>query len=87
VNILVVDAEGSPVLDRDVEISITVDGTGHLAGLGTGRPDPTDRFDASSCTTFDGHALAIVRPMSAGEIVVTASAEGLGAGTATVFVV
>ena len=41
-------------------------GAGVLAGLGSGNPSTAERFDASTWTTFDGRALAIVRPTGPG---------------------
>jgi hypothetical protein len=50
-------------------------------GLGGARPRTEERFDAPTHTTFDGRALAIVRPNEAGTIEVTVSAEGCDART------
>ena len=47
-----------------------------LAGLGSARPDTEEPFGASRCTTFDGRALAIVRPTGPGAIEIRVEAEG-----------
>ena len=47
-----------------------------LQAFGSGNPVTTETFNSATHTTFDGRALAIVRPAGAGEITVTATAEG-----------
>ncbi|KQP70040.1 glycoside hydrolase [Microbacterium sp. Leaf288] len=76
------DPAGVPNPSRDSSIEVRVDGPGRLQALGTARPATAERFDATSCTTFDGRALAIVRPTGPGEIIVTVGAEGETARTA-----
>jgi hypothetical protein len=76
VTITLEDDQGNVANHRDRRISVTVEGGGILAGLGTGRPCTEEMFGASECTTYDGRALAVVRPTSAGEIEVTVSADG-----------
>jgi len=71
------DDQGNPVTARDQLVHVTVEGAGILQALGSARPDTEEPFDSSQCTTFDGRALAIVRPTRAGEVVVTVAAEGL----------
>jgi beta-galactosidase len=70
------DATGTLVTDQDRAISVTVTGPGLLAGLGTGRPRSQEPFHGSQCTLFDGRAMAIVRPVDPGLIVVEVEAEG-----------
>jgi beta-galactosidase len=71
------DADGTLANHRDRPVVVTVDGSGVLAGLGTGRPSTEETFHAATRTTYDGRALAIVRPTGVGDITVTVSAEGL----------
>ncbi|VXB45827.1 glycoside hydrolase family 2 TIM barrel-domain containing protein [Plantibacter sp. T3] len=71
------DAAGVLVTGADREVSVSVAGEGRLAGFGTGTPKTTERFDATTRTTFDGRALAIVRPSGPGAITVTVSGAGL----------
>ncbi|MHC6231881.1 glycoside hydrolase family 2 TIM barrel-domain containing protein [Arthrobacter sp. MMS24-T111] len=71
------DAQGNLASARDVLVDVTVEGPGVLQGLASARPDTQERFDAHQRTTFDGRALAIVRPTNPGTITVTVSAEGL----------
>ena len=70
------DAGGVVPCDRDVRVSVHVDGPAVLAGLGTGRAATEEPFSAASVTLFHGRALAVVRPTGAGEIRVRVSADG-----------
>ncbi|MFT3797423.1 glycoside hydrolase family 2 TIM barrel-domain containing protein [Microbacterium sp.] len=76
VPIALADADGVVACDRDVLVTVTVDGSGELAGLGSARARTEESFAGPAVTTFDGRALAIVRPTGAGEIGVTVTAEG-----------
>ncbi|MGK9148074.1 DUF4982 domain-containing protein [Plantibacter flavus] len=71
------DAAGVLVTGADREVSVEVTGSGTLAGFGTGAPKTAERFDATTRTTFDGRALAIVRPTGPGTITVVVTAPGL----------
>lgn len=78
------DESGVVPCDRDVVVTVTVEGTGVLAGLGTGRARTEESFAAASVTTYDGRALAIVRPTDAGTVRVTVEAPGLEPAEAVV---
>ena len=71
------DAAGVLVTGADLPITVTVTGAGVLAGLASGNPSTVERFDATTRTTFDGRALAVVRPTGAGAITVAVTAPGL----------
>ncbi|WP_307786035.1 glycoside hydrolase family 2 TIM barrel-domain containing protein [Rathayibacter sp. SD072] len=60
-------------------VTVTLDGPAVLQGLGTGATSTAEPFTADHCTTSDGRALAIIRPIGAGEITVTVSSEGCSA--------
>ncbi|GAB2934724.1 glycoside hydrolase family 2 TIM barrel-domain containing protein [Streptomyces heilongjiangensis] len=80
----VVDRHGVVVPDAEHLISFQVAG-GRLAGLDNGRQESAERYQASTRTAFHGKALAIVRSGTrAGAVKVTARADGLRTGTATV---
>lgn len=68
------DPTGNLATSADREISVQVTGPGILQGLGSARPVSTESYNTSRCTTFDGRALAIIRPTSPGTIQVTVSA-------------
>ncbi|WP_456285340.1 DUF4982 domain-containing protein [Microbacterium sp. JZ70] len=67
------DRAGTLVTSSDDTVSVFVSGPAMLAGLGSARPATEERFDASSCTTFEGRALAVIRPTGAGEVEVRVS--------------
>ncbi|MCJ1706004.1 glycoside hydrolase family 2 TIM barrel-domain containing protein [Rathayibacter sp. VKM Ac-2926] len=71
------DAAGVLFTGADRLVSVAVEGAGVLAGFGSGAPATTERFDAASRTTFDGRALAVVRPTGPGPIAVLVSSDGL----------
>jgi beta-galactosidase len=80
----VVDSRGVVVPDAEHLISFAVTG-GSLAGLDNGREESAERYQATTRTAFHGKALAIVRAgTEPGVLKVTASAEGLRAGSAKV---
>ncbi|GAA3811807.1 glycoside hydrolase family 2 TIM barrel-domain containing protein [Streptomyces coacervatus] len=80
----VVDAHGVVVPDAEHLITFDVTG-GSLAGLDNGREESAERYQATTRTAFHGKALAVVRSgTKAGTLKVTARAEGLRTGTATV---
>jgi len=70
------DASGTLVAGEDVVVGVTVEGAGELKAFGSARADNAERFNGGIHTTFDGRALAIVRPTGVGEVTVTASAAG-----------
>ena len=70
------DAAGVLVTGADRAVQVTVTGAGVLAGLGSGNPTTAERFDAATRDTFDGRALAIIRPTGPGTINVTVGSEG-----------
>jgi beta-galactosidase len=70
------DAAGVLVTDRDRPVTVEVAGAAELQALGSGRPDTDESYTAPRHTTFDGRALAVVRPTGAGAATVTVTAEG-----------
>lgn len=77
VEIALTDAAGTTVGDADRIVRVSIDGPGVLAGIGTGRARTEESFGATEVTTYDGRAIAVVRPTGAGAITVTVRAEGL----------
>ncbi|MFJ9087953.1 glycoside hydrolase family 2 TIM barrel-domain containing protein [Streptomyces sp. NPDC102384] len=63
-----------PTLDRSVHVEVA--GPAVLAALGSAAPVTEESFTDARHRTFDGRALAVVRPTGPGEITVTASADG-----------
>ena len=67
------DAGGVLVTASDRAVRVDVAGAGDLAGLGSGNPKTAERFDATVRHTFDGRALAVIRPTGTGIITITVS--------------
>ena len=63
-------------LGADREVTVTVDGPGVLQGFGSAAPATEESYLDDVHTTFDGRALAVVRPTGPGAIIVTVAAEG-----------
>jgi beta-galactosidase len=63
---------------------VEVTGAGVLAGLGSADPRTEEAFAGMSGTTFDGRALAIVRPTRPGGITVRVTTDGCDPVTVTV---
>lgn len=72
------DDAGVLVTGADRPVTVHVSGAGELAGMCSANPRTTERFADSTWRTFDGRALAVIRPTRQGEIAVVVSAEGLG---------
>jgi beta-galactosidase len=74
VSITLQDADGTVALGVDREVRVTVEGPGVLGGFGSAVPATEESYLDDVHTTFDGRALAVVRPTGGGTITVTASA-------------
>ena len=55
-------------------MTVAVEGPAVLQGLGSGNPCTEETFGSSTHDTYDGRALAVIRPTGAGTITVTVSA-------------
>ena len=84
VEIALTDAAGTTLGDADRLVTVSIDGPAVLAGIGTGRARTEESFGATAVTTYDGRALAVVRPTGAGAITVTVSAEAVEPASLTV---
>jgi beta-galactosidase len=71
------DADGNLANTVDRVVSVEITGPGVLQALGSARPTTEERFDSPHHTTFDGRALAVVRPTGVGVITVGVRSEGL----------
>jgi hypothetical protein len=81
IDILLQDSSGNVPADSDRLVSVQVEGEGVLAGLASGSGKTKEALGGTTCTTYHGRALAIVRPCAAGEIRVTVTADGVGTAT------
>jgi hypothetical protein len=78
VDIVLTDASGTVVLGQDRDISIAIDGPGRLQGFGTANPvDEHTLFTTATHRSFDGRALAVIRPTGTGTICLTITAGDL----------
>jgi hypothetical protein len=84
VDLALTDAAGTVALGVDREVTVTLDGPGVLAGFGSAAPATEESYLDDVHTTFDGRALAVIRPTGPGTITVRASAPGSADVTVTV---
>ena len=70
------DPAGTCWTASDRPVRVEVSGQGVLLGFGSASPSTEERFDATERRTYDGRALAVLRPTSPGKIRLTASAAG-----------
>ena len=69
------DRRGRNLLTRaDRPVTVEVSGPGVLLGFGSAAPSTEERFDATERRTYDGRALAVLRPTGPGKIRLLASA-------------
>ncbi|MET1041110.1 MAG: DUF4982 domain-containing protein, partial [Acidimicrobiales bacterium] len=79
VELILLDEAGTTVTSADRLVTVEVEGSGVLQGLASGRPDPEEPYTGSACTTFDGRALAVIRPTEKGTITVRVTADDVDA--------
>jgi beta-galactosidase len=72
IDLALTDGRGQIHNGRDQRVSVELTGPAVLQALASGNPVSAESFGDSTTTTFDGRALAIVRPTGPGEIVVIA---------------
>jgi beta-galactosidase len=85
VKIEIVDKDGSLVPDAKNNISLTVDGAGHLLGLDNGNPADHTSMRSSQRNIFNGMALAVVQPGNKpGAILVRVNSPGMAEATITI---
>lgn len=77
IHIMITDEKGTVYTDKKTAVSVEVVGPASLIGFGSGEPAPTEEFYESTHSTYDGQALAIVRPTGVGTIKVNVTAEGI----------
>ncbi|MEV4112708.1 glycoside hydrolase family 2 TIM barrel-domain containing protein [Nonomuraea sp. NPDC049695] len=74
VTLTLTDAEGTLHTGADRPVTVEVSGDGVLAGFGSADPSTEERFDATERRTYEGRALAVVRPTGPGKIRLLATA-------------
>ena len=83
VKLTLADAAGTVHAGRDRPVRVEVSGPAVLAALGSAAPVTEETFSGPEHTTYDGRALAVVRPTGPGEITVTATTDGVPAAVVT----
>lgn len=82
--IALVDAQGNPVPDHDLPVTLMVEG-GELLGMDNGKTDDQTLYRASWRSTYGGLAYAILRaPRAPGQMTLTVSVPGLAPVTLTI---
>jgi beta-galactosidase len=76
VSLVLTDGRGIVHTGRDRQVSVSLSGPATLQGLASANPVTEEGFTSPIHQTFDGKALAVVRPEAPGEITVTAETEG-----------
>jgi len=76
VSITLADADGTVSVADQATLTVAASGPGVLAGLCSDDPKSTSPFTGTTCPTFDGRALAVIRPTGPGRIDVTVTAHG-----------
>jgi beta-galactosidase len=74
VTLTLVDAAGTVHTAADRPVQVEVSGDGTLLGFGSADPSTEERFDATKHHTYEGRALAVVRPTGPGTIRLVATA-------------
>ncbi|MFC4117352.1 glycoside hydrolase family 2 TIM barrel-domain containing protein [Nonomuraea zeae] len=74
VTLTLTDEDGTVHTAADRPVSVEVSGSGELIALGSADPSTEERFDAMRRRTYEGRALAIIRPTGTGKIRLRASA-------------
>jgi len=80
VGIEILDAQDRLVPDASVQVAVSLEGAGELAGFGSANPFTEDNYTTPETITFHGQAMAVIRSgYESGEGVITVKAETLSA--------
>lgn len=83
-DVVLTDGDGNLRCRADRPVTVEITGPGVLQGLGSARAVTEETFTAGTHTTYDGRALAVVRPTGSGPITVTVTAEECETASVTV---
>ncbi|MBR5345874.1 MAG: DUF4982 domain-containing protein [Clostridia bacterium] len=84
VNVEITDADGNVVPDAKVLLTAQAEGQAELAGFGSGNPITDENYTKGTFTSWNGHALAILRSGDeAGSVTLTVSGDGLTPASVT----
>jgi hypothetical protein len=76
ITIFIVDEKGIVKSMADRKVTVNVEGAGILQGLGSWNPKNEENYFNSIHNTFNGKALAVIRPIESRIIEVIVEAEG-----------
>lgn len=76
IDLSVVDENGILTNQKDCEVTVQVE-NGQLLGFGSANPKNEDNYTTGKAHTFNGRALAIIKPQKVGEMKVTFESEDL----------
>ncbi len=71
------DATGTLDASDDRAVTITIDGPGELQGFASADPRSLESYRSATTTTWEGRAVAVIRPTAPGDIAVRLAADGL----------
>lgn len=77
IDIYLADEKGNLFAADNKKVCVDVQGAGQLSGFANADPDTEENFYDAERTTFDSHALAVIRSTGTSEIIITISADGL----------
>jgi len=83
VDICLADSKGIVDFSKNAVVTVSVE-DGELVGLGSADPRSNENYTGSTCATYQGSALAVVRAWKPGEITVKVSSEGCGTKIVTI---
>ncbi|MFF4624171.1 DUF4982 domain-containing protein [Nonomuraea jabiensis] len=75
ITLTLVDSAGTVHTAADRPVRVDVSGDGTLIGFGSADPATRERFDATEHHTYQGRALAVVKPTGPGTIRLAATAQ------------
>lgn len=84
VKVEIIDKNGNLIPNANIPVTFNVSGVGEITGSGNACPTDMESFNAPICKTFNGQAVAILRPKSnnkQGSITFKAEADGLRTGS------
>jgi beta-galactosidase len=81
------DKAGVVNMAAEKKVYIKVEGSGVLQGFGNGNPVAEESYTDAEHTTFEGRALAVIRPTEAGKITVAVESEGCVSKTLAIEVI
>lgn len=73
------DETGQIYAYRNISITVHVEGSAGLEAFGTDDPLTEENFYDNTRTTYDGRALAVIKPTGVGNVVITAESEYMSA--------